>query len=518
MLGFDIGSHELKIASWRGSKLTQCVSAEMPEGIMENGVIVQFNNLAGFIRETIKKNRISGGSAALILPSEMVYTRRSVMPYMSDDKMRVNLPFEFRDYLNADKNAYYYAYHVNSIIRAEDGKTPREMDITASAVLKETINRFRSMFKRAGLTLKIAVPYEIAFAQLIQMHGDYTEKEFCFLNLGHSVTRLDFYNENIYEASRTIEKGLAAVDEAIAEKLDLDLDTANTYKESNKDDVQNSEEALNVYNRLTSDVRKALNFYGLNHRNSTLADVWVTGGGGLISTFMDQLRDTLTEFTFHPASDLFPKGFTDDPMKTPFAGALGAAMCKEYNLVQKEKSGINPLIAIPLILLIAGGGYLLSRFGVIGRFDKLADTQKELAVLQDREREFQASVADFDEVKKEFLKYAVSWMTDEEKNLIPRSDILNLLEREILSKSRIIRMESSGNVVTCKVAGITLDDASRIVDSLYTNSNVVNVMVTSAASEDFTVKIVDEEGKETEEKRTESVVLFTITLAKDIEE
>lgn len=304
MFGFDIGSHEMKIATVEGGKVKALVSVPMPEGLVQDGQITSFEDVAELIKTALKDNKLRGGKqASVILPSGITFLRRIKMPPMNVSQLNVNLPYEFKDYLTMEKNKYYFDYRVNAIKEDQDGN-PSEMDLTAAAVAKTAIEDYREMFRRAGLKLTTAIPAECAYANVISaLNGD-SGKEYCFLDLGHTATRLLIYTGTVYETSKNMESALAAKNKAAAEN-----------------------DSENIYSSIALEARKALNFYSFSYRDSNLSDAYLAGGGMNNSDLTEALRGSL-DVTLHPADDILPESAKQ--VKSSGAGAwvlaIGAAL------------------------------------------------------------------------------------------------------------------------------------------------------------------------------------------------
>ena len=324
MLGFDIGACELKIAQWDGSAVRRTVIAQMPDNLVKNGVIISYAAMADFIKETARENRLSGRDCAVILPASYAFLRRVTVPAMTENQLQVNLPYEFRDYLTMSKDKYFYDYAVNSLDRDEEGK-PLSMDLTAAAVPKEVIEDYRDMFRRAGFRLRTAIPVECAYSNLLRLRGDTEGREFSFLDLGHTAARLHIFTGTCFEATRVIDVGLSSVDDAIADAMGVDEHLARTYKHTNHQGAQTLEPAINVYNAIALDFRKAVNFYGFNNRESDLRDTWCCGGG----IHIPALRDVITQavdLTIHDVGELLPPAAESAENLSACAAAIGAAI------------------------------------------------------------------------------------------------------------------------------------------------------------------------------------------------
>ncbi len=325
VIGFDIGACALKLAKWDGSAVRGTVIAPVPDNLVKNGVILSYAAMSDFIRETVRERRLSGRDCAIVLPASHVFLRRVTLPAMTVDQLRVNLPYEFRDFLTMDKDKYFYDYAVNALERDREG-APRQMDLTAAAVPKEVVAEYRDMFRRAGFRLRTAIPAECAYVNLLRARaGGMEGREFSFLDLGHTASRLHIFTGTRFEATRVIDIGLSDLDNAISDAMGVDQHIAQTYKISNHQNVQTIESALGVYNAIALDTRKAVNFYSFNNRDSGLRDLWCCGGGVHIPALLEAVSQSV-ELTIHDAAELLPPAARDVEGLSACAAAIGAAI------------------------------------------------------------------------------------------------------------------------------------------------------------------------------------------------
>ena len=484
MLGFDIGSYSLKIANWNGKSISQMACAVLPDNYVKEDYVVNFDAMADFIKETMNENGIKGKEAAIILPASQLYVRKTTLPYMDKEKLLINLPYEFRDYLTADKASYYYDYTLNSTVKNSEGE-PVEMEITAAAVLKETIENYRAMFKRAGLRLSYAAPAELAYENLLRLDPDHESKEYGILDVGHGGTRLQIYKGAQFQATRALNQGLRDVDEAIARHLNVDLRLAHMYKEDGSKGVLVADYTLDIFNSIANDARKAINFYGLNNRESHLENIYLAGGGDEFLSFRNTLSQQLTEdMSVHSVTDLYPSDPADAEQPGIYAGAIGAAIGSDMNLAQKEKSETRLSVTLPLILLIVLLAAAFSKYGVMDRFQRLEETKQKLAMMQSETKLLEAQLADYDEVAEEYSRYATGFLNESENALVDKSEVFKLIDKELIPSGRITEISSNAQAVTCSIAGISLDDASRLVEKLYARDDVDSVYISSVTTQE----------------------------------
>jgi len=166
IVSFDIGSAQIKLVWCAGGVCKAAVSAPVPDGLVRGGTIVSMDAMADFLRQAARDNGIPLTNAAVVLPSTEVFTRELTMPAMTEQQLRYNLPYEFRDFLTDEKSKYYFDYSMRDILRDQDGY-PTEMTLLACAMLKETAERYRAMMRRAGFKLQVLTPSECAYAGVL---------------------------------------------------------------------------------------------------------------------------------------------------------------------------------------------------------------------------------------------------------------------------------------------------------------------------------------------------------------
>lgn len=225
ILGIEIGNCRLKIAICSDYNLERLITADLPDNLVQEDEIVSWEAMAEFIKEVIKENKISVKNAAVVIPEKLVYTKHVVMPAMTVDQLKVNLPYEFHDYITEDKDKYFYDYAVINKTSDTDGNLT-EMELMAVAAPKETINQYKTLFRRAGLRLTLIAPDYSAIRNIIK---DYEEVnavkepgDYAVLDIGHKTVKLYFFTQGEYEITRVMEAGCEEIDFYIAETRNIE--------------------------------------------------------------------------------------------------------------------------------------------------------------------------------------------------------------------------------------------------------------------------------------------------------
>lgn len=326
-VGIDIGTCQLKLAVCSGGTVRQIVVEDMPDNLVREGRVISPEAMAELIRKTAAGARITTRKCAVVLPASAVFTRTMTVPMMTQEQLKINLPYEFRDFITQEKDKYFYDYAIMDTLYDEEGK-PQELELIAAAALKETIKSYSDMCRRARLKLVTAIPEELGYMNMIRrmesQNSDKEEREYCFIDLGHTVTKMYIYRGIKHQATRVVEFGMQRLDAVIAEALNTDEHLARVHKHANNNNELTSEACMNIYSTISVELMRAINFYRYNSPNSNLQEVFLCGGGARIEPLAERIAADLA-MPVHNAAELLPDSSENADVSLCLA-AIGAAM------------------------------------------------------------------------------------------------------------------------------------------------------------------------------------------------
>ncbi|MDD4389276.1 MAG: pilus assembly protein PilM [Eubacteriales bacterium] len=296
ILGIEIGNCNIKMAVWLKGSLEQIVVEPIPDGLVERDEIVSRDAMSEFIKNTIAKNKIACKNVAIVLPERLVYTKRVFMHAMTVNQLKVNLPYEFQEYITEDKEDYIYDYElIEKKYDSQDNFIGMELIITAAP--KDLIESYRTMLRRSGLKLTVIAPEFDALNRIIKDHealiGEKGEKDYVILDIGHTGIKLFFFLKGRYDITRVMGEGCEAIDAAIASFKRVGLEAARAMKETNEDNVLFEEQCMEIYGRMAIEVMRVLNFYNYNHLNNNIETLYYCGGGSLIEPLIDAIAQSV---------------------------------------------------------------------------------------------------------------------------------------------------------------------------------------------------------------------------------
>ncbi|MGN1389139.1 MAG: pilus assembly protein PilM [Bulleidia sp.] len=293
VLGMEFGSSRLKIAEVRDHKLVKFASAEMPDNIIRNGEVVSMDGLSDLIQEVLKKQKFSAKKVCLAVPDAETIIRRLHFPLMTEAQLKVNLPFEFHDFITGEKEDYLFDYAMIGIESDDSGKDTG-MDLLGVAVRRQKMLDYQTMFHRSGLKLIKAAPASLAVGCLVnQLVPDSRNRDFAVLDLGYHTSDILMFSDGIYDTKRSYELGCETMAQRLAEQRNCDIHIALLQMQQNTDGILDSEAVADVSGEIAVNVMRAVNYYTYEKRDNSLETLYVAGGGAWIEPLVKQVSDTV---------------------------------------------------------------------------------------------------------------------------------------------------------------------------------------------------------------------------------
>lgn len=173
---------------------------------------------------------------------------------------------------------------------------------------------------------------------------------------------------------------------------------------------------------------------------------------------------------------------TVKPGKIPVkAKALPAK--QTMNFVHHQSS-VNLKRLLPVIIVLIIAAALLTKFGILDQMSKKTAAYSELSEKQAQLAAISANLQDYDEVSNEYGKLSYGWMTEKETGMVSRMDVLSLLERTVAKTAVIESFAVNDNVLTLYIHGVTLEQASGIVNVLEAEDLVESATVYKANADE----------------------------------
>ncbi len=153
---------------------------------------------------------------------------------------------------------------------------------------------------------------------------------------------------------------------------------------------------------------------------------------------------------------------------------------QSMNLAVFEKKQVNPVRILVTVLVLVLVFVVVGKFGILDRYDKVDQARSAMQDQQDLYNALLIANAEYNDVLLEFNKYSFGAMTDEERAVADRGEVLDLIEGYLVSAARIEKVSLTANELNVEMSGINLEKASSLMNNLMTDELVKNVTVSNA--------------------------------------
>ena len=149
------------------------------------------------------------------------------------------------------------------------------------------------------------------------------------------------------------------------------------------------------------------------------------------------------------------------------------------NLFYKPDRTTKPATVALYVLFVLVCLLGLSKLLVYDLWMENQEAQQNLAVVQDQMNSAMLQLADYEEVRERYSRYSA---TEEERALVDRMEVLNLLDEAVAGTAQLDSVSISGDTVQVQFSGVTLAETAQIVHVLESSPIVAGTVVNTAAT------------------------------------
>lgn len=347
VVGLDVGTHavraaELSLGRNDEATLTRFAQVALPVGAVVDGEVIDPGAVGASLKRLWSEGGFTTRRVILGVGNQRVVVRQADLPEMNEEELRSALQFEAQELIPIPIEEALLDFDILEPFVGPDNEAM--MRVLLVAAQRDMVQNLVTAAAEAGLTpaLVDVVPFA-----LIRSVGDVRPALLeeagseAIVSIGGGVTNVVVHEAGVPRFVRILVTGGAAVTEAIAEELDVDVDVAEDLKR--RADVASTDPLEARAGRVVADrttplveeIRGSLDFYAAQADATPIGRVLVTGGGsrtaGLLARLSDQLR--LPVERAHPLERI----------------AIGRTGIPEAELVDAE-----PLVATAIGLALAG--------------------------------------------------------------------------------------------------------------------------------------------------------------------
>ena len=148
----------------------------------------------------------------------------------------------------------------------------------------------------------------------------------------------------------------------------------------------------------------------------------------------------------------------------------------------KEDVSENKTVLTVCSVLFAVFLLCFTKLFVLDPLTKMSKLESDYNALQSQIQALQADTADFKEVKARYNDLVGSFLTEDEKNSLNRTDVLNMIDQDIRSSVDVSSIRIHGNQISVYTAETDLSTVSHVISVLQSDERNDYVTVTTTSS------------------------------------
>jgi type IV pilus assembly protein PilM len=321
-IGIEIAPERINIAQLRQQgqsyKLATYITEPVPEGIFEEGQIVDAPALAELIQETLAKNNIKATHVATAVPMRDAIIRIIPVPAeLSADELReMVLNHEAGLYLPYPREEVDLDYQQLGFFQDEDGIEKTQVLLVATR--KEVTNTYLETFQQAGLDIDVIEINSFALIRTIreQLRQFGSQEAAVLVDIEFESTEIAIIVDGVPQFSRTVPIGTFQLQSALSRamnlptKRDTEMLQGMTIPSTPTEGIRTGATGINpgmaallrVLGELADELRRSIDFYLNQSSELEVAQLLLAGPGGGIG----QLDEFFTNRLSLPTSSIDP--------------------------------------------------------------------------------------------------------------------------------------------------------------------------------------------------------------------
>jgi type IV pilus assembly protein PilM len=301
-IGIEINPQRINIAQivkqGQQHKLLKNISAALPEGVYEDGEIVDALTLSELIKDTLKANKINTKNVNTAVPMREAIIRVIPVPAELDEQ-------ELKDMVLVHEAGMYLPYPREEVdldyvklgyFMDEDGI--EKVNVLLVATRKEVTDLYLEIFQQAELKLNVLEINSFALIRTIreQLRQFGSKEAVVLVDIEFDSTEIAIVVEGVPQFSRTVPLGVSQMRVAFSQAMGLplvnetdvleDIDLIAALQDGNTGEASPMTPGIaaivKVLGELTEELGRSINFYLNQSEDLEIAQLLLAGPGAAI--------------------------------------------------------------------------------------------------------------------------------------------------------------------------------------------------------------------------------------------
>ncbi len=298
-IGIELTPERINIARLKKQgqklKLQTLVTAEIPEGVFEEGQIIDSPAMAEIIQSTLAENQIKASKASTAVPGRAVTRVIPVPAELDDSELReMVLNQEASLYLPFPRDEADVDYQKLGFFVDDDGI--EKVQVLLVAVKKDITNTYTETFAQAGLSLSVLETSSFALIRTIreQLRQFTSQEAAAIVDIQFESTEISIVVDGIPHFSRTVPLGTAQIQNALSRAMNLppsrnaellqgmSIPSGPMAGGPKGGTNPGTAAMLRVIGELSDELRRSIDFYLNQGENMEVAQLLLAGTGSAI--------------------------------------------------------------------------------------------------------------------------------------------------------------------------------------------------------------------------------------------
>ncbi|MFA6383144.1 MAG: type IV pilus assembly protein PilM [Parcubacteria group bacterium] len=287
IFGVDLSDLSIKVMQLERQgkieKIRSYAIAEIPAGYIEDGKIMNKEQVSAIIRETIKKagpQKIKTNKVICSLPESKAFLRIISIPKIEETEAAEAVKWEMEANIPMPIEQVYYDWQFL------EAKNKNKQNVLTAAVSKDIVDDFIEVLEGAGLEVYGLEVESVASARsLVKQKDDKGEKNVTLIvDLGAQRTSFIIVDGGVPYFTSSIPFSSEGINDTISKRLNITSAEAEKIKIAHgiESGIDNPvfEAVKFLLENLIHEIEKTMDFYGeINKDNSEVKNIILCGGG-----------------------------------------------------------------------------------------------------------------------------------------------------------------------------------------------------------------------------------------------
>lgn len=265
-------------------------------GAVRDGEVVDVDVVAAAIRQLWTQAKFSTKKVVVGVANQKVVVRQVDLDWMPPGELKKSLPFQVQDYIPMPVEDAILDFHALEEHTNDAGT--RMLRVLLVAASREMVGGALDAVDKAGLqaTMVDLTSFAVLRSQAAS-GGDYAVAAEALVDIGAAVTNIVVHQGGVPRFVRILLMGGGDITDAVAERLGVPLDEAESVKQTNGLATSDGQGAQHPASRaiestgaaFVDEVRGSLDFYLAQPGSARIGRVVVSGGGSRLGGLVERL-------------------------------------------------------------------------------------------------------------------------------------------------------------------------------------------------------------------------------------